>query len=144
MFKRNLKGLYGNTSTVLDFVSEAYAAGFTTIEEAKRIIRDSVIEEKRGLLARIQQRSNRLEVFTKVCNKCGFPKPTSEFAPNVDKRNGLRYFNNLCSICEHERVTHPDHRRKRRETYANSDRAKQLAHQRYLRYKKRQQTQIQQ
>ena len=46
MFNRNLKVFSQNTFKPLDFVSEAFTLGYEDLEDAKKIIRNHIIDEK--------------------------------------------------------------------------------------------------
>jgi hypothetical protein len=130
MFNRNLKIFSQNIFTPLDFVHEAVLIGYDTIEEAKKTIVSRIINEKRRLIARIQQSEQRsqFDVREKKCCKCKFPKPIQEFAPRIDTHTGLQYYNSYCRDCERER---------RRLSYANSVQQKISNRERQRRYRMR-------
>lgn len=81
MYNRNLKNFTQNTMSVLDFLSEAFATGFGSIDEAKKTIRNGILNEKRRLIARIQQSENRsrFDVREKKCCDCGLQFPIQQF-----------------------------------------------------------------
>ena len=131
MYNRNLKKFTQNTMSVLDFLSEAFATGFGSIDEAKKTIRNCILSEKRRLIARIQQSENRsrFDVREKKCCDCGLPFPIQELYPRKDSDTGLMYYNSYCRECENVR---------RRAAYAKSDKMKESARRRQAEWRKRQ------
>lgn len=131
MYNRNLKNFTQNTMSILDFLSEAFATGFGSIDEAKKTIRNSILNEKRRLIARIQQSENRsrFDVREKKCCDCGLPFPIQQFYPRKDKSTGLMYYSSYCPECENKRA---------RAKYAKSYTIKASARRRQAEWRKRQ------
>jgi len=113
LFNRNLKIFSQNLYKPIDFVHEAFLLGYEDVEAGKKIIRNQVLNEKRRLIAKIQQSENRsqFDVREKKCCKCKDIKPIDDFAPRIDNRTGLRYYNSYCEACE---------RKRKRISFANS------------------------
>lgn len=125
MFSRNLKQ-YNGIMSALDLLSATYAKGFDSIDEAKKIIRNEVLNEKRRLIGRIQQRHIfSMAGYEKRCNKCKELLPAGAFKLIVEKSTGYTYYSSNCAECETIRVTSDEYKRKRREAYANSVVAKE-------------------
>jgi len=132
MFYRNLQSLSGNILCVNAFVNSAYATGFYSLDEAKKIIRDLVLTEKRRVIARIQRIDTTFSLYMKQCKCCHLPKSVSEFAPRIDRRTNYKYYDPICKECQ----SSDENKAKRRTAYALSNTAKQQAHDRYVRYKR--------
>lgn len=118
LFNRNLKVFNQNIYKPIDFVHEAFLLGYENVDEGKKIIRDRIINEKRRLIAKIQQSGNRgqFDVREKKCCKCKLIKSVDEFAPRMDKATGFQYYHSYCEECDREI---------KREAYAKSDKMKE-------------------
>jgi hypothetical protein len=136
MVGRNLSTFIRNTMNGNDFVAMAFEKGFKTYDQAVTIIRGDVITEKRRLLADLQHRGklNHRHV-NKTCKCCKEPKPLDEYYPALDARTGFAYYFSKCKECVLATKSTESYKAKRRELYANDDRAKQLARVRYERFK---------
>lgn len=104
MFDRNLKVFSQNLYTPIDFVHEAFLLGYEDVESGKKKILNQILNEKRRLIAKIQQSENRgqFDVRDKKCCKCKLPKPIAEFAPRMDKGTGFQYYDSYCTECRRE------------------------------------------
>ena len=129
LFNRNLKVFNQKIYSPEDFVTEANFIGFDTAEEAQKIIRNRIIHTKRVILAQLQElNDNTFNKGSKVCRKCNTEKDISEFKERIDKHSGFKYYTSYCIECE---------RKRRRESYANSDTQKKLNRERQKRWRER-------
>ena len=130
MFNRNLKVFSQNIYKPIDFVHEAYLLGYEDLERGKKIILNQILNEKRRLIAKIQQSENRgqFDVRYKKCCDCKQPKPIAQFAIRMDKDTGFRYYNSYCGDCQRARS---------RRCYANSDQQKISNRERQRRWRER-------
>lgn len=133
MFNRNLKIFSQNIYKPIDFVHEAFLLGYENTDEGKKIIRDRIINEKRRLIAKIQQSENRgqFDVRDKKCCMCKQPKPIAQFAPRLDKRTGFQYYSSYCNDC----LTSPEARKSKRDRYAADPQAAEKSRLRGVRWR---------
>lgn len=122
------------TICVNDLVNEAICNEVNNLEEAKKIMRTYLLSEVRRLKAK-RQYSSISQDYEKLCKSCNKIKHQSEFKHRIDKINGLHYLYYMCLDCEHEYNTSEERKARKRELYNNSPRAKQKAHERYIRWK---------
>jgi hypothetical protein len=141
MVGRNLSTFIRNTMNGNDFVAMAFEKGFETYDQAVTIIRGTVIHEKRRLLADLQQRGKlKHRHVNKTCKCCKEPKPLDCYYPSLDARTGFAYYFSKCKECVLATKSTESYKAKRRELYANDDRAKQLARYRYEKFRNKKNT----
>lgn len=129
LFNRNLKVFNQKIYSPEDFVTEANFIGFDTDEEAQKIIRNRIIHTKRVILAQLQElNDSTFNKESKVCRKCNEEKDISEFKERTDKHTGFRYYTSYCIKCE---------RKRRRDSYANSEQQKKSNRERQKRWRDR-------
>ena len=102
MVKRNLSYLPKNISEGMDFSLEA-CMNCDNYDDAIKFIRSQILNEKRRLLAIMQQHSKKNICGEKKCSKCKKTKDYSFFRKRVDNRNGFKFFDSICNECEKEK-----------------------------------------
>lgn len=132
MYNRNLKFFEVKTHSYVDFVIEIMLIGFTSEVEAKKLLLDRIITYKRKLIAKAQaEKTYNFDIEEKTCRKCQVTKKIKFFQKKTDKSTGFIYFNNLCNECE---------RKRRRDSYNNSENQKKSNRERQRRWRKAQKT----
>lgn len=97
--------------------------------------RTIILTEVRRQIANRQRKCRKNVCGEKKCKQCNEVKTYAEFYPMFDKRIGLKYFDSHCKKCRLTHLKTEKVKARRKELYAVSDRAKMLAHLRYLKFK---------
>jgi len=135
MIKKNLSWLPRNISEPSDFATEAFIR-YTNFEDAVKYVRSEVINEKRRLLAVMQENSKKNCSGEKKCSRCKTQKDYSLFYPRVDSKTGFKYFESVCKECLSIQWQTPEFR-ERKKRYATSERGRSKNRERQKRFQER-------
>lgn len=134
MTKKNLSGFRNNITNAHDFVAIAYEKTFIDYDNAVKIIRNAVINEKRRLIGQIQSQMIFDRVGEKRCGCCKQNKSYQEFRKCIDYKTNYQYFNSKCNDCQKQYDNSDKRKEVRKINYANSPNQKAAALVRYKRF----------
>ena len=133
--RRNIQGFSNNIMNAYDFVAMAYEKEFNCYDDAIKIIRGLVINEKRRLIGLIQSKMVFDRAGEKKCRCCKKTKSFQEFQKRIDYSTNFQFFNSKCNDCQKAYQNSEKRKEQRRITYANSDQQKRSARIRYERFR---------
>ena len=135
MTKKNLSGFRNNITNSHEFVAIAYEKTFSEYDNAIKIIRNAVINEKRRLIGQIQSQMLIDRVGEKRCGCCKETKSYQEFRKRIDYRIDYQYFNSKCNECQRVYDNSDQRKEYRKINYASSPQQKRSARIRYERFR---------
>lgn len=133
--RKNLEGFRKNITSAHEFVAMAYEREFSCYDQAVKIIRSLIINEKRRLIGQIQSQMPLDRVGEKRCGCCKQTKSFQEFHKRIDYSTNYQYFDSRCKDCLRENYLSEEYKERRRKTYANSPQQKRSARIRYERFR---------